>query len=228
MEALLSSKQQSQSSPLNLKLLIFIFIFFVASIIATVFITKGVVENNSSSADSSNINEKTPKNLIIVISDGMGQTYNAAYRQYKNMNETLIDEYFKGRYSTAPTNKNGITDSAAGGTVFAIGEQTHNSHIGLDAFGNPRGSILAAAKRQGKGTGLVLTKSVTDATPAAFSAYSLDRNWEEMISKQQATRTINGKPMLDILLGGGRRYQNISKFNMNPSELTNITQYHIF
>lgn len=142
----------------------------------------------------------------------MGQTYNAAYRQYKNMKETLIDEYFKGRYSTAPTNENGVTDSAAGGTVFAIGEQTHNSHIGLDAFGNPRGSILAAAKRQGKGTGLVLTKSVTDATPAAFSAYSLDRNWEEMISKQQATRTINGEPMLDILFGGGRRYQNIFKY----------------
>ena len=102
-----------------------------------------------------------PKNLIIIISDGMGQTYNTAYRTYKNISKTTMDKYFKGRYSTAPANPDAITDSAAGATAFALGVPTQNQMVGLDSNGNPHGSILAAAKRQGKGTGLIATKSVT-------------------------------------------------------------------
>ena len=102
-----------------------------------------------------------PKNLIIIISDGMGQTYNGAYRRYKNLTRTTIDKHFKGRYSTDPTNIDGITDSAAGATVFACGVKTHNSFLCLDGYGNPNASILAAAKRQGKGTGIVATKYIT-------------------------------------------------------------------
>eukprot|EP01084_Bolivina_argentea_P136328 240095_1 len=197
------------------KTYVLLFLFFAACIIGAVLITKSVVENSSKA--QVNPKPKPPKNLIVVISDGMGQSYNAAYRLYKQLDETIIDKHFKGRYSTTPTNNFGITDSAAGAVVFASGVQTHNSFLGLDGNANPKGSILAAAKRQGKGTGIVATKSVTDATPAAFSAHSMVRTWQEMISKQQTTRQINGEPMLDLLFGGGRRYferwgffQNIS------------------
>ena len=157
---LLSNQRVSQSKCAGPKIWIPILILiFIGSIIATVFITISVVENNNNDdAQSSSI---PPKNLIVIISDGMGQTYNAAYRQYKNLTRTTIDKHFKGRYSTLPTNKNGITDSAAGATVFACGVKTHNSFLCLDGYGNPKGSILAAAKRQGKGTGMVVTKSVT-------------------------------------------------------------------
>ena len=209
------SKQQSIENS-NLWISVFAFVFLAVYTTATIFITKAVIENNHSSAPSSQ-QDTTPKNLIIIVSDGMGQTYNTAYRAYKNLNATLIDKHFKGRYSTTPTNNYGITDSAAGATVFAVGEQTHNSFIGLDTFGNPHGSILAAAKRQGKGTGIVVTKSVTDATPASFTAYSLERDWEEMIAKQQATRRINDEPMLDILLGGGRKFFEEWGFFQNES-----------
>ena len=162
-------------------------LFFVGSIIATVFITKSVVENNieeaaelsnsttlspttsptipsmnaTNSPSMSPTASSSPKNLIVIISDGMGPTYNAAYRRYKNLTKTTIDKHYKGKYSTDPTNTNGIPDSASGATVFACGVKTHNSFLCLDGYGNPKGSILAAAKRQGKGTGMVVTKSVT-------------------------------------------------------------------
>ena len=148
-------------------LVIFVLTVFAASIIGTVIITRSIVLNNDSPNSSAQ-----PKNLIIVVSDGMGPTYNTAYRLYKNLTRTTMDRTFKGRYSTRPTNVHGITDSAAGATCFASRVRTHNSFLGLDKNGNPKRSLLAAAKRQGKGTGIVCTKSVTDATPAAFSAHS--------------------------------------------------------
>eukprot|EP01084_Bolivina_argentea_P142322 250048_1 len=218
-----ASKPVYKSTPFVVTLIL---IMFIACIIATVFITKSIVENNQQSSNddikincfNSNASNAThsdntsfsnisiPKNLIIVISDGMGQTYNAAYRKYKNLTRTPMDKYLKGRYSTDPTQSDSITDSASGATVFACGIKTHNGFIGVDRYGNPMGSILAAAKRQGKGTGIIATKSVTDATPAAFSAHSLDRNFHILISKQQTMRQINDVPMLDVIMGGGRKY----------------------
>jgi len=180
-------------------------VLFVVSIISTVFITKAAVGNNASSSSCST-QSGTPKNLIIIIGDGMGQSYNAAYRKYKNVTTTTLDHHFKGRYSNNPTNAHGVSDSAAGATCFASRVVTHNGFIGVDGSGNPKGSILAAAKRQGKGTGIVVTKSVTDATPAAFSAHSLYRNWHQLIAEEQASRQIDGVPMLDVLLGGGRMH----------------------
>eukprot|EP01083_Nonionella_stella_P298152 1012276_1 len=83
-----------------------------------------------------------PKNLVVLVSDGMGQSYNQAYRTYKNQSRTVLDEYLKGRFSTTPTNPHGITDSAAGATVFSTGFQTQNAFIGVDGYGNPKGTIL--------------------------------------------------------------------------------------
>eukprot|EP01083_Nonionella_stella_P047858 128096_1 len=40
--------------------------------------------------------EQKPKNLIVIVSDGMGQNYNAAYRAYKHLDETVIDKHFRG------------------------------------------------------------------------------------------------------------------------------------
>lgn len=158
----------------------FVVVLFIASIIGTVFITRAYVESEAASTAQ----YTTPKNLILLIGDGMGQSYNAAYRNYKNLSTTILDRHFKGRYSTNPSNIDGITDSAAGATVFASRVQTYNDWIGIDSSANPKGSLLAAAKMQGKGTGIVCTKSVTDATPAAFSAHSMYRDWHQLIAEQ--------------------------------------------
>eukprot|EP01084_Bolivina_argentea_P239273 402202_1 len=178
----------------------------IGAIIASIVLA--IKLSNSSTSSSSKFDTGKPKNLIVMIGDGMGTSYNAAYRIYKNRTFNPVDKYFKGRYSTNPTNSYpyGITDSAAGAVPFAAGVQTQNAFLGVDSHMNPVGSILAAAKRQGKGTGIISTKSVTDATPAAFNSHTIWRRWNELISHQQMTRQINNKPMTDIIFGGGRQY----------------------
>eukprot|EP01084_Bolivina_argentea_P297973 513423_1 len=211
-ESPLVHKKETQSTHINKKFWLVVAIF-IGCILATAFITKAIVDNQTKLSST----QKPPKNLIIIISDGMGQTFNTAYRSYKKLNKTIIDKHFKGRYSTAPSNPNGITDSTASATSFACGVQTRNKFIGIDSNANPKGSILAAAKRKGKGTGIVVTSSVTHGTPASFSTNVLDRWWHELISKKQATRQINGKPMIDVLFGGGKSYFDSWGFFENRS-----------
>jgi alkaline phosphatase len=55
--------------------------------------------------------------------------------------------------------------------------------------------MLEAAKRRGKRTGLVVKSTVTNASPAAFSAHSDDRQKEQFIAKQQIAQ------QFDVILG---------------------------
>ena len=60
------------------------------------------------------------------------------------------------------------------------------------------------AAEKGKSTGIVVTKSVTDATPAAFTAHVKDRKLQNEIAKQQLLKIADGT--LDLVLGGGSDY----------------------
>ena len=64
-------------------------------IVATVLVTKAVIDSHDTSSSHPD-DDAHPKNLIIIIGDGMGQTYNAAYRKYKNITRTTLDQHFKG------------------------------------------------------------------------------------------------------------------------------------
>jgi alkaline phosphatase len=65
-----------------------------------------------------------PKNIIMVIGDGMGPAYTTAYRYYSdnpnttNIEETVFDRHLVGSSSTYPARVYGyITDSAASATA---------------------------------------------------------------------------------------------------------------
>ena len=120
-------------------------------------------------------NTKNPKNVIFMVGDGMGPSYNSAYRYYadnpntKELDQTAFDKYLKGTNRTNPNDpKENVTDSAAGGTAFATGHKTYNGSISVDNDKKPLKSVLEYAKEQGKSTGLVTTAEVTDATPACL------------------------------------------------------------
>jgi alkaline phosphatase len=95
-----------------------------------------------------------------------------------------------------------VTDSAAGGTALAIGHKTNNSTIGMDAEGNTVSSIIKLAKENNLATGIVVTTSILDATPAAFAAHQITR---EMIP-EIAADFVNAD--LDIFIGGGIEHFN--------------------
>lgn len=93
-----------------------------------------------------------------------------------------------------------ITDSGAGATVLATGYRTINRYISVDSSGNPLKTFLQIAKEKNKSTGIVVTSSVTHATPAAFYAHIDDRGRETDIAYQLSTANI------DVIIGGGTQF----------------------
>lgn len=138
----------------------------------------------------------TPRNVILMIGDGMGSEHVwAAWLCNKGkLNITgLPCTAFSRTYSANRT----ITDSAAGGTALACGAKTDNGMLGQTPDGTPLRSLAAHFRRVGKATGLVVTKDITDATPAAFYAHTASRNNQKEIAESLADAGF------DVLLGGG-------------------------
>lgn len=144
-----------------------------------------------------------PKNIIFLIGDGMGvgQIEIARMMEYGTDGTLFLQTLpFSSMAHTGSAN-NFVTDSAAGGTALAIGQKTNNGMIGMTPNGKPVDSILDSYKKHGKKTGIVTTNSVTDATPASFTASVKDR-WkgQKEIARQQLENKV------DVILGGGAKY----------------------
>lgn len=140
------------------------------------------------------------KNVIFMIGDGMGLSHVAAttiFNGYVPLN--LERAQYIGLQKTYSAN-NRVTDSAAAGTALAAGVKTNNGAIGVDPWLRPVETILEKAERNGLGTGLIATYSITNATPAAFIAHVPDRGMEEQIAEFFLETDI------DLFMGGGRKF----------------------
>lgn len=143
-------------------------------------------------------NSTRPKNIIILIGDGMGlPQVSASVLSMKN------DPFKKfkhiGLINTCSADKL-VTDSAAGATAFAAGKRTANSKLGVDTEGNILESIFEIAKKRKKSTGVIATSSLTNATPAAFMVHKDSRHKQFEIAEQIS------KSNTDILIGAGTDY----------------------
>jgi alkaline phosphatase len=159
--------------------------------------------------------DPAPRNLILVIGDGMGFPYLSAYRYYKDgrgmtdqadMEKTLFDQYLVGAASTYPADDTLVTDSAASATTLASGVKTYNGAIGVDADESPVKSMMEYARENGYLTAAIATTRVTHATPASFFTHVPQRSMEAEIADQFATQTDNGEWRFDLLLGSGKRF----------------------
>jgi alkaline phosphatase len=154
---------------------------------------------------------KTPKNVILLIGDGMGVSHvHAGLTANKGK---LFLENFKhiGFANTSSANKY-VTDSAAGGTALSIGKKTTNGTIGMDENKNPGKSILEEAEDKGLATGLVSTSAITHATPASFIAHQEKRNMYEEIAADFL------KTDIDVFIGGGYKHFTERKDGRNLVE----------
>jgi alkaline phosphatase len=139
---------------------------------------------------------KEVKNIILFIGDGMGtaQVYGAmTASEHKLILESFPFTGFSKTYSY----DNYVTDSGAGGTAIACGIKTRNEMIGMSPDSVPVNSILEIAHQNKMATGIVVTSSVTDATPAAFVAHVINRGYYEDIAKAYLNGTV------DVFIGGG-------------------------
>lgn len=153
-----------------------------------------------------------PKNIIYMIGDGMGPSYLSAYRYFSDDNttaeveNTIFDQLWQGMATTYPDDDTYVTDSAAGATALATGFKSYNGAISVNRQHIPIGTMMQLAKSLGKANGIVASSQINHATPASFLAHNKSRRNYDAIADMYLDYRINGKPVADVLLGGGTKY----------------------
>lgn len=142
---------------------------------------------------------KRPRNVILMIGDGMGIAQ--VYAGRLAANKPLALEHFPVcGFSITNSSDNFVTDSGAGGSAISMGEKTKNGMIGMTPDSVAKESILEMAERNQLATGIVVSCAVTHATPADFIAHQISRNMYEEIADDYL------KTDVDVVIGGGLKY----------------------
>jgi alkaline phosphatase len=143
--------------------------------------------------------QSPPKNIIIMIGDGMGVNYVTS--SVLSLKNDPFRRFTTTGFSVTCSADNLITDSAAGGTAIATGQRTNNYFISIHPETEaPLLTILEYAERINKSTGIVVTSSITHATPASFVAHVKHRNMEIEIAKYFTELD------LEVVIGGGSKF----------------------
>lgn len=141
----------------------------------------------------------TPKNIILLIGDGMGYPQITATK-YAHGDLTMTTMPYSGTIYTR-SHDSKVTDSASSATAFAAGYKTINGMLGVLPDGTtPVQSIAHYASELGKATALLATSRITHATPAAFAIHHDARGDEFIIAEKFVDSGI------DMILGAGSDY----------------------
>jgi len=165
--------------------------------------------------------KKRPKNIILMIGDGMGlaHTYSA---MTANGGHLFLENFIYCGFSKTYSSDKYVTDSAAGGTALACATKTYNGAIGVDPNKKPVESIREKAEKKGMKTGLVATTLITDATPAVFVAHVALRSSLEDIAADFL------KSNIDVFIGGGAKNFEERKDGRNLSKELKDKGYQVF
>ncbi|KAL0931337.1 alkaline phosphatase [Colletotrichum truncatum] len=184
-------------------------ILFIWALVATAAVIILAVWAQHRNQTGGQFKHPTKRNLIFMVSDGMGPASLSLTRSYRQHVQGLpegdvltLDKHFWGSSRTRSSNSL-VTDSAAGATAFSCGKKSYNGAISVLPDYEPCGTVLEAAKRAGFMTGLVVTTDITDATPACFASHVLTRAMNDDIALQEVGAGPLGR-VVDIMLGGGR------------------------
>ena len=156
---------------------------------------------------------RRPTNVVFMVADGYGpasatlarvlraRVYNPVVPKAEGdgVQPLELDAFMTGQVHTRSADHL-ITDSAAGASAWSCGRKTNNKFVAVDLLERPCATLMEAATAAGMATGVAVTSSVTDATPAAFAAHARRRSLERSIALQLAS---SGP---DVLLGGGRHF----------------------
>jgi len=141
---------------------------------------------------------ETPKNIILLIGDGMGPSYVSA--SVVSLDNDSFRRFTTTGFSVTCSADKLVTDSAAGATAYSTGYKTTNGYIGLGSDDKPLETLLELAEKNNKSTGVVATSSVTHATPASFVAHQISRSMQLEIAKDFMDVDI------DVVIGGGSSF----------------------
>lgn len=164
---------------------------------------------------------KRPRNVILLIGDGMGvaQLFAGATA---NRGALYLNNFRHVGFSRTQSADRYVTDSGAGGTAIATGHKANNSSVGVDANGNPVPSIIEIAKKNRLATGIVVTTSVLDATPADFVSHQPSRKMMPEI----AADFVDAE--LDLFIGGGIEHFTNRADGRNLLEELRMKGYQVY
>jgi alkaline phosphatase len=153
-------------------------------------------------------NNKSAKNIIILVSDGMSQgtlTMGNLYHQRKlGKLSPWIQLYHDNKVTRGlmdmASASSMITDSAAASSSWGSGFRIKNGALNIGTKGEEYLPIWQKFKKSGKKAGCVTTVPITHATPAGFMVSSKSRNSQEEIAEKYLEQ------QFDVLLGGGAKY----------------------
>lgn len=158
--------------------------------------------------------KKAAKNVILMVGDGMGQSSRTIARV---LSRNLVEGTYNGHLEmddmdvmTAVTTSglnSVVTDSANSASAYATGHKTSNNAMGVYTFDVKDDTqtparvenIVELTKKAGMSTGLVVTSEITDATPSAMFAHTIQRSQMQDIVDQM----FNPDQRPDVIMGGG-------------------------
>ena len=170
---------------------------------------------------------KRPKNIIIMIGDGMGFNHvlAAEYFFYGEAGKSILNSegfiamaqatypaitrtkepvaYAQGYnadsvYKNPALLKKGYTDSGAAATALATGKKTFKGAIGIGLEKDTLFNLTELAKNKGKAAGVVTSVPISHATPAGFVTHNVSRNNYAEIAQQMILQS-----QLDVIMGCG-------------------------
>lgn len=140
-----------------------------------------------------------PKNIILMIGDGMGLTQITA-GMYSNDNYLNLERCTAVGLHKSYCYDKLVTDSAAAATAFSTGKKTYYRAVGVGPDTMALPTILEQAEENQLATGMVTTSTIVHATPASFIAHVKHRHMYEEIAESFLTTEI------DFFIGGGKKY----------------------
>ena len=161
---------------------------------------------------------KKVKKVIFIIGDGMGLAQISGAMSETN-ERNAFERFNVIGMSKTSSSDNYVTDSGAGATVFAIGKKTFNGAISVSVDSMAYPSLFEMMKKKNMATGVVVTSSITHATPACFYAHVSSRKSEDDI----ANFLLQGN--CDIAIGGGTKF---IKYRKDSMDLTALLQRNGF
>ncbi len=179
--------------------------FFSATTLFISCVSVQVTENKFPSEASE---LQKPKNIILMIGDGMGLSQVSTAIYYKN-GQPNFERFHTIGLSKTSSASDLVTDSAAGATVFSTGEKTYNGAIAVDMDTIPLPTIVEQLSKRGLATGIVATSSIQHATPASFYAHVKSRRLYEEIAIFAPNSGV------DFFAGGGLQFFNKRKDGKN-------------
>ncbi|HHV54703.1 MAG TPA: hypothetical protein GXX55_04565 [Firmicutes bacterium] len=163
-----------------------------------------------------------PKNIILMIGDGMGFQQVNALRTFKRAMglKLAMDEVDDARTTmTTRSADSAVTDSSSAAAAMATGYKTNNKWMSITPDRTVVPTILEQAEKIGKSTGLVSTAPAAHATPGAFVSHITNRDDFDTIALEVLASGV------DVLLAGGRNNFDARRDGLDLLERARTARY---